>query len=1023
MAHAASSRSDNILKQGYLKRSTSSPDFLMSASKQLCVNLKQKFEPHRWFVFGTRNRHPYLEYYDREERVFTGRPTDTIDLSTFRNLSYTLGRTNNKHSFCLFLSNRVVELTAPNRAQMLEWCRCLERNLRQLGFKNQAQREDHAYSEFPVKNYKPKRSASPSEDLLTTGHQASEAAENLYEDVNDNTSAKTSAAEAGVPSLPPRPPKAHVEQEEEVFASLESVTRSSNSNEGIYYMFDYSDEDQRLMEAHVTVNEIQDAIEVDNSDLAEYDDADGVLLACHAQKEKDHDQFDNENDEAGERCSSLPIIPPKPVESDTSEDSDFVSTSFWLRNRKDDQNLISLDDSVSGTIKGPLNRQLPPIPKSNETTPPLLPRRIESGKDFRSRHCVSMYADVKHKPKTLTDKTVNTQIANNEPPPLPKRLEPEELKHLEEIDKQRLKDKKSFHEKEDVKISLGKRFDSQHVCLDPVATNDETDDGTYESVRAPKQELNNNVTKIMENNAVENAIYGQVWGTDSAVSTNSSPKIKSTRETPTSQKAHLKGSVPDKLTVALPTDGTQATCLTSNSSDNLDGVNGNFYSDFPMNESDKLGAFGFDSEFNKATTSDLYKSPNSNPMSKSTGQLSPALPKRKLHTKSNSSSDLDQIYSEVHDYPTLVVGENNCEKLLDYSNETPIAPPRRNRKTVAGMGHTNEISKQRNAKSDPEVKAGLHSPPLPVRSHTVSDRKMSEDMITSGLNESDLQSPLLPTRPRDKSGRKMSEDVIDIPLPLPPRKGAVRTKSVDDSKETGPARPRSHISVRQKSVPQLGVVTVMNLKQTQVDILRSEIASAGGMVRTISTEHFKNGLALVECYDKIWIAGWDVKKYPRLYDKFHIGDQVLSVNDVEVADLSFTSKILKHIKADYVELTIRRLPNASVFAIQRSMEGESLGIKREGGTGEIVYIDPHGLAYRHGLRNKAASMDSNTVCNWYLTEINNRPLNLFFKDNEIQHRLLAVGKDISIVVQPSDFIQELKKQLKKLRGYKDYLVQ
>ena len=42
---------------------------------------------------------------------------------------------------------------------------------------------------------------------------------------------------------------------------------------------------------------------------------------------------------------------------------------------------------------------------------------------------------------------------------------------------------------------------------------------------------------------------------------------------------------------------------------------------------------------------------------------------------------------------------------------------------------------------------------------------------------------------------------------------------------------------------------------------------------------------------------------------------------------------------------------------------------------------------------------------------------------QIQHRLLAVGRDISIVVQPSDFILELKRQLKKLRGYKDYLVQ
>ena len=92
------------------------------------------------------------------------------------------------------------------------------------------------------------------------------------------------------------------------------------------------------------------------------------------------------------------------------------------------------------------------------------------------------------------------------------------------------------------------------------------------------------------------------------------------------------------------------------------------------------------------------------------------------------------------------------------------------------------------------------------------------------------------------------------------------------------------------------------------------------------------------------IAGWDVKKYPRLYDKFHIGDQVLSVNDVQVSDLAFAQKIVKHIKAEFVELTIRRLPNASVFAIQRSVEGENLGIKREGGTAEVHYTNINNMS-------------------------------------------------------------------------------
>lgn len=33
-----------------------------------------------------------------------------------------------------------------------------------------------------------------------------------------------------------------------------------------------------------------------------------------------------------------------------------------------------------------------------------------------------------------------------------------------------------------------------------------------------------------------------------------------------------------------------------------------------------------------------------------------------------------------------------------------------------------------------------------------------------------------------------------------------------------------------------------------------------------------------------------------------------------------------------------------------------------------------------------------------MTEINSRPLNLFFKDTEIQDRLNSVGKDISLLV-------------------------
>lgn len=41
---------------------------------------------------------------------------------------------------------------------------------------------------------------------------------------------------------------------------------------------------------------------------------------------------------------------------------------------------------------------------------------------------------------------------------------------------------------------------------------------------------------------------------------------------------------------------------------------------------------------------------------------------------------------------------------------------------------------------------------------------------------------------------------------------------------------------------------------------------------------------------------------------------------------------------------------------------------------------------------------------------------------QIDHRLNSVGRDLSFMVQPSDFVKHLRKQLKKMHCYEDYLV-
>lgn len=112
-----------------------------------------------------------------------------------------------------------------------------------------------------------------------------------------------------------------------------------------------------------------------------------------------------------------------------------------------------------------------------------------------------------------------------------------------------------------------------------------------------------------------------------------------------------------------------------------------------------------------------------------------------------------------------------------------------------------------------------------------------------------------------------------------------------------------------------------------------------------------------------------------------------------------------------------------MYAIRREIDRQCLGLIRDGNTATIVDVVPNSLSARHGLPPKAQSCDGQSLSFWVLTEINGRPLNLFFKENEVRDRLNAVGRDISILVQPSDLITKLKKQLKSVRNHKDYIVQ
>ncbi|XP_076335983.1 uncharacterized protein LOC143239071 [Tachypleus tridentatus] len=240
--------------------------------------------------------------------------------------------------------------------------------------------------------------------------------------------------------------------------------------------------------------------------------------------------------------------------------------------------------------------------------------------------------------------------------------------------------------------------------------------------------------------------------------------------------------------------------------------------------------------------------------------------------------------------------------------------------------------------------------------------------------------------------------------------------------ETVDPESASGSSVYVVNPPPLDDRRPMSLKESQVLRLQKEIAHKGGVRLMLRKKDCVNALALVEAFGNIWIAGWKQKDHPLLHNTFHIGDQVFSIAGCKVTSVSEAHKTIKHEPLS-VEFIIHRVPFGQVFAIKREFDGQDLGLVRDGNTAEISEVKHNGLAARHGLPVKAPAVQGDAQSNWVLTEINHRPLNLFSKNSEIQDRLNAVGKDISILVQPYDFIKIVKKQLKGLRNYKEYIVQ
>ena len=212
-----------------------------------------------------------------------------------------------------------------------------------------------------------------------------------------------------------------------------------------------------------------------------------------------------------------------------------------------------------------------------------------------------------------------------------------------------------------------------------------------------------------------------------------------------------------------------------------------------------------------------------------------------------------------------------------------------------------------------------------------------------------------------------------------------------------------------------------SLREQQVHRLRQEIGHPSGVRLTLRKRDCVNSLALVEFFGCVWVVGWKQREFPVLYNAFHVGDQILTVSGTPIRTVSEFSKAVKaKTEPPHVEIVIRRVPFAQVFHLRRDVsDAQPLGLVTSP-SGEIKEVVAASPAASHGMTSKVRSFDGQTLVPWVLTAVTGRPVSLVAKDGEAGDRLAALGRDVSVLVQPADIVARMKKGLKAFRSYKEY---
>lgn len=339
--------------------------------------------------------------------------------------------------------------------------------------------------------------------------------------------------------------------------------------------------------------------------------------------------------------------------------------------------------------------------------------------------------------------------------------------------------------------------------------------------------------------------------------------------------------------------------------------------------------------------------------------------------------------------------------------------------TVIEIAEDEQLSQfKKKLKNDPKVtkiKIELEMNDNPIVSVQNSSGRVEKSEVfiasTSSSNASSNSAKAPPVVER----RAVVKNVLEV-RDLKPTTIAVK-EPPPSSQQQAPPTPK-------RSSDQLGTPRkTPNQEKRKLSLREKQVQQ---LIHEINTEiRFKvrkkdcvDSMAFVTVYNSIWIAG--VRPVPALYC-LHVGDQLLAINNIVIKSPADAQKYIKMCSGLFVEITIRRLPLGGIFFIRREYEGQCLGIIRDKGSPAIVEIIPNSISAHIPSR---PVFDENSA--WIITQINFRNLSLINhkKYDETELLLNSSGLETSLLLQPSEFIARLRKELKaNFKNYRDYLLQ